>query len=170
MRICADLNGCPSRSSLTGSNQPPPAVDMVHLLCRHPGSRLVIGRDGHTVLPAFGEHPHRDKRTVSPKFTGVWMKTFGTTAYVATFSCWVNFAPWSSTARLTSTVQSSCHVQPGGQSNSVGLRLFSPFCVIIKSNRYAFLFPTQRKTLKIYLLLMHKKNWCVILFIRDKMF
>lgn len=37
-------------------------------------------------------------------------------------------APWSSTALLSSTVHSSSHIQPGGQSNSPGLRLFSPFC------------------------------------------
>lgn len=37
-------------------------------------------------------------------------------------------APWSSTALLSSTVHSSSHAQPGGQSNSAGWRLFSPFC------------------------------------------
>lgn len=39
-------------------------------------------------------------------------------------------SPWSSTARLSSTVHSSSHDQPAGQSNSPGWRLFSPFCAI----------------------------------------
>lgn len=43
-------SGC---SSLARSNQPPPPMDMVDLLCGYPGPRLVIWRNSNSILPAW---------------------------------------------------------------------------------------------------------------------
>lgn len=45
-------SSCKKCISPAGSNDPPPAVDMIHLLCRDPGPGLVIWRDGNSILPA----------------------------------------------------------------------------------------------------------------------
>lgn len=50
------LHSCSSSSSsLARSNDSPPAMDVVDLLCRDPGPRFVIWGNGNAVLPAWGE-------------------------------------------------------------------------------------------------------------------
>lgn len=72
----ADLcsSSCRTCSSLARSDQPPPAVDMVHLLCRDPRPRLVIRGDGDSVLPACRMHTQTQKDAHKHSFISVWMQ------------------------------------------------------------------------------------------------
>lgn len=55
-QLCrSHLHSCSSScSSLARSNKPPPAMDMVDLLCGDPGPRLVIWGNSNSILPAWG--------------------------------------------------------------------------------------------------------------------
>lgn len=86
----ADLHSSPSSScsSLARSNQPSPAVDVVHLLCRDPGPRLVIRGNGHSILPACKVHAHRHIRT--NKFP-LFHYCLETRTYGLDFTMWVYY-------------------------------------------------------------------------------